>query len=498
MSVGTGVGVAVGVDVGVGVGLGVRVAVAVGVGVGVKVAVGVAVGDGVCVGVAVGVGVGVGGEIRRTMVAREATPARIRPAIRTIPMMSFERDDIYSPCAWPERTASRGQSVPQDGDSGKESNLAQHLTPTENLLELLNVKEFHQMRKPRIIKLAATQMDANPAPTADRLARANRLVAAAAEAGAHLVALPELFNTGYAYADANFRLAEPPDGPSTAWMKETAARLNVHLAGSLMVLERGEIVNRLLLFAPDGRAWRYDKNHPWGWERAYFRPGRGVTVAETDLGHVGLMVCWDVAHPKLWNRYAGRVDLMVITSCPPDIGNPTFHFSGGDALTFDDMGPAMASLKGAGRAVFGLMINEQAGWLGVPAVNTVGSGHVRTTIPNSLGTFLAFLPVAPWLVKYLPQAGRMEMACQFVQGCKVVNADGQVLTELMQAQGETFTVAEVTLAGERPSPRGPQPSSRASWFATFISDVLLPLLVVPVYRRGLHRTLKERAALASR
>jgi len=124
VSVGTGVGVAVGVDVGVGVGLGVRVGVAVGVGVGVKVAVGVAVGDGVCVGVAVGVGVGVGGETRRTMGARKATPARIRPTIRTIPMTSFERDDIYSPCAGPERTASRGQSVPQDGDSGKEGGLA--------------------------------------------------------------------------------------------------------------------------------------------------------------------------------------------------------------------------------------------------------------------------------------------------------------------------------------------------------------------------------------
>lgn len=496
---GTGVGVAVGVAVGVGVGLGVCVGVAVGVGVGVKVAVGVAVGDGVCVGVAVGVGVGVGGEIRRTMGARKATPARIRPAIRTMPMMSFERDDIYSPCAWPERTASRGQSVPQDGDSGKEGGLAQHLTPDGNWLELPNVKsESHQAYMPRTIRLAAVQMDASPAPTAARLARASRLVAAAAEAGAHLVALPELFNTGYAYAYANFRLAEPPDGLTTAWMKETAARLNVHLAGSLMVLGRGEIVNRLLLFAPDGRTWHYDKNHPWGWERAYFRPGHGVTVAETDLGHVGLMVCWDVAHPRLWNRYAGRVDLMIITSCPPDIGNPTFHFSSGNALTFDDMGPAMASLKGAGESVFGDMINEQAGWLGVPAVNTVGSGHVRTTIPNSLGTFLAFLPVAPWLVKYLPQAGRMEMACQLVQGCKVVNADGRVLAELTQAQGETFTVAEVTLASERPSPRGPQPPSRISWFATFISDVLLPSLAIPVYRRGLRRLLKERAAAVSR
>ena len=330
-------------------------------------------------------------------------------------------------------------------------------------------------------------MDANPAPTAERLARADRLVTEAAEAGAHLVVLPELFNTGYAYADANHCLAEPPNGPTTAWMKTTAARLNVHLAGSSMLLDQDEIYNSLLLFAPGGRVWRYDKNYPWGWERGYFRRGRGITVAETDLGHLGMMICWDTAHPQLWRRYAGRVDLMVISSCPPDIGNPTFHFPNGGSITFDDMGPAMASIKGIARLVFGDMINRQAGWLSVPAVNTVGSGHIRTAIPNGLSSFLTFLPLAPWLVKYLPQASQMRMSCGIVRGCKVVDASGQVLTELTQEQGEGFTMAGVTLSDGRPHPQGPQPASPLSPFAYFISDVVLPSLAVPVYRRGLGR-----------
>ena len=340
---------------------------------------------------------------------------------------------------------------------------------------------------PRTVKVAAVQMDANPAPTADRLDRADRLVTEAAQAGAQLVVLPELFNMGYAYTDANHRLAEPPTGPTVTWLKETAARLNVHLAGSLMLLDQDEVYNALLLFAPDGRMWRYDKNYPWGLERGYFRNGNRITVAETDLGDLGMMICWDTAHPELWKRYAGRVDMMVIASCPPDVSNPTFHFPNGDQLTLDDMGSVMASMKGAGRLVFDDTLRQQTAWLGVPAVNTVGSGRIKTAIPNGRAYLLSLLPVAPWLVKYLPQANQIQMSCDMVQGCKVVDASGQVLTELTQEQGETFTMAEVTLADEKPRPQEPQPSSPLPFFIYLSSDILLPLLSIPVYRKGLRR-----------
>ena len=256
------------------------------------------------------------------------------------------------------------------------------------------------------LNIAAIQMDANPAPVADRLARAERLVAAAAEAGAQLAVLPELFNAGYAYSDDNHARVEPLDGPTATWMRDTAARLDLHLAGSLMLLEQGEVYNALLLFAPDGRLWRYDKNYPWGWERGYFRESRQepwTTVAETDLGDIGMLICWDTAHRDLWKGYAGRVDLMLICSCPPDVSDPTYHFPNGDQLTFDDMGPLIASSKGSALDLFGDMINQQTAWLGAPAVNTVGCGRIETDIPNGRLSLLGYAVVAPWLLKYLPR-----------------------------------------------------------------------------------------------
>lgn len=335
------------------------------------------------------------------------------------------------------------------------------------------------------IRIAAVQMQANAAPTADRLARAERLVVATAEAGAQLTVLPELFNTGYAYSDENHARVERLDGPTVSWMRDAAARLDLHLAGSLMLLDRGEVYNALLLFAPDGRMWRYDKTYPWGWERGYFRASRRdpkITVAQTDLGDIGMLVCWDTAHRKLWRQYAGCVDLMVICSCPPDVSDPVYHFPSGDRLTFSDIG--LSSFKGSGVQLFGDMIDQQTAWLGVPAVNTVGCGRVRLDIPNGRLVLLGYAFAAPRLFKYLPQADRLQMDCDMVHQCKVVDADGEVLVRLTEADGEAFTLADVRLAESQPVPQESQPASVVPGAIYFFSDVFLPTLTRPVYRRG--------------
>src|SRR5512142_1625230 len=93
----------------------------------------------------------------------------------------------------------------------------------------------------RTLHVAAVQMDARPAQTDLRLYRADQIIQDAVQVGAELVVLPELFNTGYAYVNENFQRAEPMDGPTVTWMKRTAHHMGVHLAGSLLVLDEGEI-----------------------------------------------------------------------------------------------------------------------------------------------------------------------------------------------------------------------------------------------------------------
>ncbi len=338
------------------------------------------------------------------------------------------------------------------------------------------------------IKAASVQMDATLASTTERLARAAKLVENAAKEGAELVLLPELFNTGYGYTDENFARAEGMDGKTVNWLKTKAAEHRIYLAGSLMLRDAGEIYNALLLFAPDGQMWRYDKNYPWGWERGYFRERRETRVAKTLLGDIGLLLCWDAAHTNLWQAYAGNVDLMLISACPPDVTNPTYLFPSGAQITLDDFGMVGRALKNTGSLLFGDMVNEQTAWLGVPAVQSVGTGHLKTALPRGFASLLSYLPAAPKLAKRLPEAKAVTMEADFVPGCKVVNAKGQVLKELAQTEGESFTIAEIEIREKRPSPQKKQPKSLLPRIAYLSSDVILPFLMRRVYKKGLKKT----------
>jgi hypothetical protein len=206
------------------------------------------------------------------------------------------------------------------------------------------------------------------------------------------------------------------------------------------------------------------------------------------------MICWDIAHPRMWRRYAGQVDMMVITSCPPDVTNPTYHFPGGNSLGLDDLGSMLASLQGLGQTVFGDSLNRQTAWLKVPTVHTTSSGRITTEIPNGLLTLASVLPFAPRLLKYLSQARGLQLSCDMIPGCRVVDANGQALAEVMPDQGETFVVAEVTLPDEKNYPRDSQPPVPLPRLSYLSSDVLLPLTVIPGYNRGVRRVLGREVA----
>jgi len=94
--------------------------------------------------------------------------------------------------------------------------------------------------------------------------------------------------------------------------RELGLWLNI---GSLALRGAGEkLVNRSLLFAPDGRiAARYDKIHlfdvdlPTGEtlrESQAYEGGTAAVLAETGFAPVGLTICYDVRFPHLYRALA--------------------------------------------------------------------------------------------------------------------------------------------------------------------------------------------------
>jgi N-carbamoylputrescine amidase len=140
------------------------------------------------------------------------------------------------------------------------------------------------------------------------LAAGLRGVEEAAERGARLVLLPELFTLPYpgqVEDPAAFDLAEPVPGPTTETLGGVARARSVVLVGS--VFERraaGVYHNTAVVLDADGRlAGRYRKMHipddPGYQEKFYFAPGdQGFAPVPTSLGPLGVGVCWDQWYPE--------------------------------------------------------------------------------------------------------------------------------------------------------------------------------------------------------
>ncbi len=337
------------------------------------------------------------------------------------------------------------------------------------------------------LKIAAIQMDCTPAPVTERLSRLAPLIAEAAQAGAQLIVLPELFNTGYEFHARNYAAAEPLEGETITWMKRQAAQHDIHLAGTLLLLDQTDIFNAAALIAPDGRLWRYDKHYVPLWERAYSRNGRQTTIAETDLGRLGMLICWDQMHPDLWAEYAGKVDAIVIMSCPGDWDTANLVFPDGFQAKFLDVvnppSPASDNAEPAPPPADAETHegHQQAAWMGVPVITAAATGTIQTKLPL-LDWFLERSPCAD----RSSQAAETHFECDFAAATQVFNARGQLIAQ-GTATGDGVVLTEIELPEVMPQPQTPQPTIDVPPAVYQISDEIIPALMVPLYTEGVRR-----------
>jgi N-carbamoylputrescine amidase len=160
---------------------------------------------------------------------------------------------------------------------------------------------------PPTFKLAAVQMRMGTDPAVN-LERAVTKVREAAERGAEIVCLPELFRSQYfcqTEDHAQFDLAEPIPGPSTEALTRVAREANVVIIASLFERRAAGLYHNTAAVIDAGGALlgMYRKMHipddPLYYEKFYFTPGDlGFRAFDTRVGRIGTLVCWDQWYPE--------------------------------------------------------------------------------------------------------------------------------------------------------------------------------------------------------
>jgi predicted amidohydrolase len=298
------------------------------------------------------------------------------------------------------------------------------------------------------LTVAAIQMDAQVGALDANLAHAEHLVERAAEQEAQLVVLPELFSSGYEYTNRNFGLAEPLDGRTGSWIVDTARRLGLHLLGTFPARVEGQDYITAMLAAPSGRRWIYRKMHVAFWENCFFARGREPVVADTELGRIGLLVCWDQVFVDLARAYQGQVDLLCVPSSPPVYLGTLEDPTGRTLARLERMAVLGRVLDGVDW--FTRAQEAQARSAGVPLVYAARCGSFSSPTPYGW-SFLAMLPHKAAL-RVLHRAGLgYRLRCPLQGRSAVLDGSGRRIAQAGQ-EGEAVLVARV-------QPGAPDPAS---------------------------------------
>ena len=144
------------------------------------------------------------------------------------------------------------------------------------------------------IHLAAVQYETDLYDKTANTTRALELMDEAAHT-ADLVLMPETSFTGYWLGKDMAQFAEPVPGPMTAIVSQIATTRNASICFSVAEKDGDKMYNTAILVGADGSLiGKHRKVHLFkADEEASFTPGDELAVFDTNLGKIGILVCFD-------------------------------------------------------------------------------------------------------------------------------------------------------------------------------------------------------------
>uniref|UniRef100_A0A803MG95 CN hydrolase domain-containing protein n=1 Tax=Chenopodium quinoa TaxID=63459 RepID=A0A803MG95_CHEQI len=152
--------------------------------------------------------------------------------------------------------------------------------------------------------------------TSDKLrniSHAREAIEEAANKGAQLVLLPEIWNSPYSndsfpvYAE-DIELGGDAS-PSTAMLSEVSQNLKITIVGGSIPERRGDrLYNTCCVFGTDGKL---KAKHRKAWKMTFkesktLTAGENPTIVDTDVGRIGIGICYDIRFQELAAIYAAR------------------------------------------------------------------------------------------------------------------------------------------------------------------------------------------------
>jgi predicted amidohydrolase len=183
------------------------------------------------------------------------------------------------------------------------------------------------------IRLALAQVSSKRENKEANLQKIEKLTLKAKQQRADIVIFPEMSLTGYVVLDQVYELAETIPGPSTQKIKALAKQTGMHIIFGMPELSektQATVFNTAVFVGPKGVIGKYRKmylpTHSVFEEKRYFRQGYEPAAFQTDLGNIGLTICYDVFFPEVYRltRLKGA-QLMVCISASPAVRRDYFE-----------------------------------------------------------------------------------------------------------------------------------------------------------------------------
>jgi len=172
-----------------------------------------------------------------------------------------------------------------------------------------------------MLRVAAIQHDIVWEKPAENFAAITPMIDTAVAEGAGMVVLAEMWSTGFSMNSEE--VAESPDGPTSTFMSETAARTGAWVVGSFPEHTDGyeRPTNRLLMAGPNGEDHRYSKIHPFTYarEHEHYAAGRDRLTVEIDGVRITPFICYDLRFSDLFWDAAPTTDCYIVPANWPEV-----------------------------------------------------------------------------------------------------------------------------------------------------------------------------------